>query len=175
MSAALTPVRRLSANRPKRVPADSVASDMTAMPKPPRSPLRPAPTRPPVVDAPESEARIRDRAAQNAAMNQGLAALSYLISGVVLYGLLVWLAQRYLHLPYGAGIGIVIGAGLGVYLIIKRFGGDAMATKAASSPAAESASPDRATSMVATDSSTAGAPRASQSVPTTNREERWDR
>lgn len=49
------------------------------------------------------------------------AVLSYLLAGMGLWGLLGWLADRWLGLPgYGLMIGLVIGAGLAVYVIVKR-------------------------------------------------------
>lgn len=55
-----------------------------------------------------------------AAMDQGMRALSYLISGVLLYGALGWVGDHFLHTSFLLPIGIVVGAGLGVYLTIKR-------------------------------------------------------
>ena len=54
------------------------------------------------------------------AMDQGMRALSYLISGVLLYGALGWVGDHFLHTSFLLPIGIVVGAGLGVYLTIKR-------------------------------------------------------
>jgi F0F1-type ATP synthase assembly protein I len=48
-------------------------------------------------------------------------AFGYIVSGVAVYGVLGWLADRWLGTTYLVGIGIVIGAGLGVYLTIARF------------------------------------------------------
>ncbi len=53
-------------------------------------------------------------------MDQGMRALSYLISGVLLYGALGWVADHFLHTSFLLPVGIVVGAGLGVYLTIKR-------------------------------------------------------
>jgi F0F1-type ATP synthase assembly protein I len=55
-------------------------------------------------------------------MNQGIRVLSYLISGVLVYGLLGWLGDHYLGTRFLAPIGIVAGAALGVFTIIRRFG-----------------------------------------------------
>lgn len=55
-------------------------------------------------------------------MNQGIQVLSYLIAGVLLYGGLGWLGDRYLDTSFLLPIGIVLGAALSVYLIIRRFG-----------------------------------------------------
>ncbi|MDP9823841.1 AtpZ/AtpI family protein [Nocardioides massiliensis] len=49
-------------------------------------------------------------------------AFSYLVSGVLVYGLLGWLADRWLGTSYLVAIGIVVGAGFGVYMVVKRFG-----------------------------------------------------
>jgi F0F1-type ATP synthase assembly protein I len=56
-------------------------------------------------------------------MDLGLRVLSYLISGVLVYGLLGWLGDHYLGTRFLLPIGIVAGAAFGVYVIIRRFGG----------------------------------------------------
>jgi len=55
-------------------------------------------------------------------MDLGLRVLSYLISGVVIYGLLGWLGDHYFGTRFLLPIGIVAGAAFGVYVIIRRFG-----------------------------------------------------
>jgi ATP synthase protein I len=55
-------------------------------------------------------------------LNHGMRVLSYLIGGVVLYGLLGWVGDRYLHTSFLLPVGIVGGAGLAIYVIIRRFG-----------------------------------------------------
>ena len=55
-------------------------------------------------------------------MDLGLRVLSYLISGVAIYGLLGWLGDHYLGTRILLPIGIVAGAAFGVYVIIRRFG-----------------------------------------------------
>src|SRR5687768_5468533 len=55
-------------------------------------------------------------------MDLGLRVLSYLISGVLLYGLLGWLGDHYFGTKFLLPIGIVVGAAFGVYVIIRRFG-----------------------------------------------------
>jgi ATP synthase protein I len=54
------------------------------------------------------------------AMDQGMRVLSYLISGVIFYGALGWVGDHFLHTSFLLPIGIVLGAGLGIYLTIKR-------------------------------------------------------
>lgn len=48
-------------------------------------------------------------------------AFGYLVSGVLLYGLLGWLADQWLGTSFLVGIGIVFGASLGLYLTLTRF------------------------------------------------------
>jgi F0F1-type ATP synthase assembly protein I len=48
-------------------------------------------------------------------------ALSYLISGVGVYGLIGWLLSRWLHADYLTPLGIVVGAFFGLYLVVVRF------------------------------------------------------
>jgi F0F1-type ATP synthase assembly protein I len=55
-------------------------------------------------------------------MALGLRVLSYLISGVLVYGLLGWLGDHLLGTKFLLPIGIVAGAAFGVYVIIRRFG-----------------------------------------------------
>ena len=55
-------------------------------------------------------------------MDMGLRVLSYLISGVLIYGLLGWLGDYYFGTRFLVPIGIVVGAAFGVYVIIRRFG-----------------------------------------------------
>lgn len=55
-------------------------------------------------------------------VNQGLTVLSYLIAGVLVWGLLGWLADYLLGTRFLLPIGILLGAAGAVYLVIKRFG-----------------------------------------------------
>lgn len=48
-------------------------------------------------------------------------AFGYLTSGVIVYGLLGWLADRWLGTSFLVVIGILLGAVLGIYLTIVRF------------------------------------------------------
>jgi len=48
-------------------------------------------------------------------------AFSYLVAGVFLYGGLGWLADRWLGTSFLVIIGILLGAGLGIYMTIARF------------------------------------------------------
>ena len=59
-------------------------------------------------------------APDRAAMDQGMRVLSYLISGVIFYGSLGWVGDHFLGTSFLLPIGIVVGAGLGIYLTIKR-------------------------------------------------------
>ena len=55
-------------------------------------------------------------------MNEGMRVLSYLISGVLLYGFLGWVGDHFLGTSFLLPIGIVAGAALGCFVIIRRFG-----------------------------------------------------
>lgn len=48
-------------------------------------------------------------------------AVGYLVAGVAFYGLLGWAADLWLGTSFLVGIGIVFGAGLGIYLTYARF------------------------------------------------------
>lgn len=66
-------------------------------------------------DGPDDEAVVR--------AGQGMVALSYLISGMLVWGLVGWLVDRWLHLGgVPIAVGVVLGAGLGIYLMVKRLG-----------------------------------------------------
>jgi ATP synthase protein I len=53
----------------------------------------------------------------------GMVALSYLIGGMVVWGGLGWLADHWLHTKgLALGIGAIIGAAAGVFLIVRRLG-----------------------------------------------------
>ena len=72
------------------------------------------------------------RSEKSAGMDVGMRVLSYLISGVVLYGFLGWVGDHFLGTGFLLPIGIVVGAALGCYVIIRRFG--AIAEPAAATP-----------------------------------------
>lgn len=48
-------------------------------------------------------------------------AFGYLVSGVAFYGVLGWLADRWLETSFLVVIGILVGAGFGIYMTIARF------------------------------------------------------
>jgi ATP synthase protein I len=54
----------------------------------------------------------------------GWAAVGYLLAGIVVWGFVGGLVDRWLGLPRGVGImvGMVLGAGGAIYLIVKRLG-----------------------------------------------------
>lgn len=48
-------------------------------------------------------------------------AFGYITSGVGVYGVLGWLADRWLGTSFLVAVGIVVGAGLGIFMTIVRF------------------------------------------------------
>jgi hypothetical protein len=50
-------------------------------------------------------------------------AFGYLVAGVGCYGVLGWLLGRWLSVSYLTPIGIVLGAGFGLYLVFHRYAG----------------------------------------------------
>jgi ATP synthase protein I len=52
----------------------------------------------------------------------GYTALAYLIAGIGLYGGLGWLLDAWLGTKFLLPIGIILGAGLGIFLVIRRYG-----------------------------------------------------
>ncbi|WP_460706806.1 AtpZ/AtpI family protein [Luteococcus sediminum] len=52
----------------------------------------------------------------------GMIPLSYVLSGIMLYGGLGWLGSRYLHQGWMLPTGLIVGLVMSMYLIIKRYG-----------------------------------------------------
>lgn len=48
-------------------------------------------------------------------------AFGYLVAGVAFYGLLGWLADRWLGTTFLVAVGILLGAGLGLFMTWSRF------------------------------------------------------
>jgi F0F1-type ATP synthase assembly protein I len=60
---------------------------------------------------------------QGTGADKGWTAVSYLIGGVVAWGLIGWLVDRWLHAGgIATAIGIMLGAAGGVFLIVRRMG-----------------------------------------------------
>lgn len=100
----------------------------------------------------------------NQGMNQGIQVLSYLVAGVLLYGALGWFGDRHFDTNFLLPIGIVLGAGLSVYLIIRRFGQlgvDDIAPRGSGEPKAPP--------------SAAALKTASPAVSAAGEEDRWER
>lgn len=73
---------------------------------------------------------------------QGMRVLSYLLAGILLYGALGWLGDRFFATQFLMPIGIVLGMALSIFMIIRRFG---QADTAAATPVSTSqgVSPDQ--------------------------------
>lgn len=54
--------------------------------------------------------------------DQGLRIVSYLIAGLVFYGGLGWLLDRWFNTAFCLPAGIILGSAASIYVIIKRFG-----------------------------------------------------
>ena len=65
-------------------------------------------------------------------------AFGYLVSGVATYGVLGWLLDRWLGTSFLVAVGILVGAGLGLYLTISRL-------NAGTAPDEQTARPSRTT------------------------------
>ena len=72
-------------------------------------------------DAGRDEPRLQ-RSDKSAGIDVGMRVLSYLIAGVAFYGFLGWLGDRFLGTAFLLPTGIIVGAALGCYVIIRRFG-----------------------------------------------------
>jgi F0F1-type ATP synthase assembly protein I len=59
---------------------------------------------------------------EQSGMDAGLRAFSILIAGLVFYGGLGWLLDRWLHTSWCLPVGIVVGTAAGVYLVIAKYG-----------------------------------------------------
>jgi len=49
------------------------------------------------------------------------AAFGYLVAGVLFYGFVGWLLSIWLHADYWIPIGILVGAGFGMYMVFARY------------------------------------------------------
>ncbi len=54
--------------------------------------------------------------------DQGYRVVSILIAGLLVYGGLGWLLDRWLGTSWWLPIGLVLGVALGIYLVVVRFG-----------------------------------------------------
>ncbi|WP_130865561.1 AtpZ/AtpI family protein [Acidipropionibacterium timonense] len=52
----------------------------------------------------------------------GMGVLSYVLAGLLFYGGIGWLLDRWLHQSWLLPVGMIIGLALSVYLIVKRYG-----------------------------------------------------
>ncbi|WP_114559348.1 hypothetical protein [Desertihabitans aurantiacus] len=64
----------------------------------------------------------RSRADNAAGEREGYRALSYVIAGPLAYGGLGWVGDHFLGTQFLLPLGLVLGLGLSVYMIIKRYG-----------------------------------------------------
>ncbi len=65
--------------------------------------------------------RRRDEDEEARGAGQGWTAISYLIGGILVWGFIGWLVDRWLSTGgIATAIGVVLGAGGGVYLIVRR-------------------------------------------------------
>ena len=73
-------------------------------------------------DRSPQDPRDDDKAASGA--DQGWTAVSYLIGGMLVWGFIGWLVDRWLHTGgIATAIGAVLGAAGGIYLVVRRLGG----------------------------------------------------
>ncbi|MDR1768086.1 MAG: AtpZ/AtpI family protein [Propionibacteriaceae bacterium] len=55
-------------------------------------------------------------------MEQGIQIVSILIAGVIFYGGVGWLLDRWLGTMFWTPCGIIVGTALGVYWVVKKYG-----------------------------------------------------
>ncbi|MFI5956777.1 hypothetical protein [Cryptosporangium sp. NPDC051539] len=85
-------------------------------------------------DAPE-DARNRWSTQDDVPHVDPWAVVSYLISGVTLWGLIGWAAARWLDIPALIGVGFVIGGVLGIWLTYIRYGRPQSGSSSSMAPA----------------------------------------
>ena len=68
----------------------------------------------------------------------GYTVLTYLVAGVAVYGGLGWLLDWWLGTTYLLPVGIILGAGLGIVLVVRRYGQEASGSSNATEPKASS-------------------------------------
>jgi F0F1-type ATP synthase assembly protein I len=55
--------------------------------------------------------------------NEGWVAVGYILGGIAVWGFLGWLVDRWLHTGgIATAIGCVLGAALGIYLVVRKLG-----------------------------------------------------
>lgn len=59
---------------------------------------------------------------ERSGMDAGIRTVSLLISGLIFYGGLGWLLDSWLHTSWLLPVGLILGAGAGIYLVIVRYG-----------------------------------------------------
>lgn len=57
-----------------------------------------------------------------AEQNDGWAVFSYLLSGMIFYGLVGWLVSRATHIAMLFPVGMLVGLGLAIVLIVFKYG-----------------------------------------------------
>lgn len=55
-------------------------------------------------------------------MGTGYVILSYLMAGILLYGVLGWVGDYFLGTRFLLPLGIILGVSLSLFLIVKRYG-----------------------------------------------------
>lgn len=73
-------------------------------------------------DDPAGSRRRETFSGMESGMDTGMRVLSYLIAGVMVYGLLGWVGDHFLGTRFLLPVGIIAGAAFGVYVVIRRFG-----------------------------------------------------
>jgi ATP synthase protein I len=68
------------------------------------------------------EERDEEAASRSLGLSTGWTVFSYLISGMIAYGLIGWLVGRAVHVPLLFPIGMIVGLGISVGWVIYRYG-----------------------------------------------------
>jgi ATP synthase protein I len=71
---------------------------------------------------PGQEERDQEAASRALGLSTGWTVFSYLISGMIAYGLIGWLVGRAVHVPLLFPIGMMVGLGISVGWVIYRYG-----------------------------------------------------
>ncbi|MFZ1385567.1 MAG: AtpZ/AtpI family protein [Propionicimonas sp.] len=67
-------------------------------------------------------ARVPTAMGEHGGTDQGLRIISILISGLLLYGGVGWVLDRWLQTSWWLPIGLIVGVIAGIYLVIMKFG-----------------------------------------------------
>ena len=72
-----------------------------------------------------SRPETEDKSAQRGSTEDGMVVLSYILAGLLFYGVLGWLGDHYWKTSWLLPLGLILGLVTSIYMIIKRYGSGA--------------------------------------------------